>query len=79
MLMYDILPPLFFPLPGHCISVFCYFAPQVEWLKERVDNLRRELMVSRKASGRLAKQLKVRMGGVLWLFCFSVILKFQCQ
>lgn len=34
--------------------------PQVEWLRERVDNLSRELVLARKESSRLAKQLKVR-------------------
>lgn len=32
---------------------------QVEWLRERVENLSRELVLARKDSGRLAKQLKV--------------------
>ncbi|CAM9090182.1 unnamed protein product, partial [Scytosiphon promiscuus] len=31
---------------------------EVEWLRERVDNLSRELVLARKDSGRLAKQLK---------------------
>lgn len=56
-------------LHGHCR------APQVEWLRERVDNLSRELVLARKDSGRLAKQLKVRgrsLYGTVWSIGVSV-------
>ncbi|CAM9414791.1 unnamed protein product [Ectocarpus fasciculatus] len=35
---------------------------EVEWLRERVENLSRELVLARKDSGRLAKQLKEEEG-----------------
>ncbi|CAB1100625.1 unnamed protein product [Ectocarpus sp. CCAP 1310/34] len=35
---------------------------EVEWLRERVENLSRELVLARKDSGRLAKQLKQEEG-----------------
>lgn len=43
----------------HC-GLFCH-TPQVEWLRERVDNLSQELVLARRDSGRLAKQLKVQI------------------
>lgn len=36
------------------------FQTQVVWLRERVENLGRELVLAKRDSGRLAKQLKVR-------------------
>lgn len=38
-----------------------FHTPQVEWLRERVDNLSQELVLARRDSSRLAKQLKVHL------------------
>lgn len=41
--------------------LFRHLLLQVEWLRERVDNLSQELVLARRDSGRLAKQLKVHI------------------